>query len=134
MKFSHKAKKLGLKYYAVDIDMFDYQVKLVIGDHKKTIELVNTYEGDGNWYDDGHPPRGQMFCTNPQIHTPIIWIPKAPETSAEHGTFAHECCHAVVRLFAWGGLPVDGSTDELFAHAVGYLIESFYRKLECQKA
>lgn len=130
MKFSKKCKQLGLEYYEANMGMFDYQVKLVFGTEAKTVELVNWFYDDPtkSYFIESAEPKGQVFHLDAQ-HAPIIWLPRRPATIAEHATFAHECCHAMSKLFQWAGFPHDSSTDEVYAHGVSHLIETFYRKI-----
>lgn len=130
MKFSHKAKQLGLEYYEVNLGMFDYQVKLVFGTEAQAVALVNWYYDDPGkyYYVDGASPKGQLFH-NDRRYAPIIWLPHRPATVAEHATFAHECCHAVLRMFGWAGIPLCIDNEEVFAHGLSFLIEEFYRKM-----
>lgn len=127
MTFHQKAKKPGLKSYDFHMGMFDYTVRLVIGDHKKCIELMNWFHEGDAWYDDGHEPKGQLF--HHQTKCPVMWLPRVPRTIGEQATLAHESAHAVTRLFMWAGIPHDTSTDEVYAHGVSFLYESIRKRL-----
>jgi hypothetical protein len=128
MTFNRKAKNLNLKSYEVNMGMFDYTIRFIIGDHKKAIEMMNWFHNSKGWYDNGDEPKGQCFHIPP--YCPVIWLPRIPRTIAERATLAHECCHATMRLFHWAGMPIDMSTDEVFAHSVSYLIESFSKQVK----
>lgn len=129
MKFSHKAKQLGIKHYDVNMGMMDFDVRFIIGDYKKSLELVEWFH-EVKYYaeEPGDPPRGEMFYTPP--FCAVIWLPHKPRTADEHGTLAHECVHAVSRMFQWASVPHDLSTDEPFAHAVGFLVRQFKEKVK----
>jgi hypothetical protein len=123
MKFVQKAEKLGLKTFDVDMGMFDYTIRFVVGDYKSTIKLVNWFHEDEGWYSDKDEPRGELFRDG--VMCPVLWLPRVPRSPIEDSTLAHECVHAVSAMFRWASIPHDLSTDEVFAHAVGFLVQQF---------
>lgn len=129
---SKKSKQLGLDVIDTHMGLFDYTVRVCIGNHEKALEYIayvfeDKYEElpDGN---RGYEARG--ICYHKTGFVPIVWLPKYPETPREYGTFAHEVIHAINHLFDWSATPLSRDTEETFAHAVAHVITSSLTKLK----
>lgn len=120
---SHKTwlKKLGYKEIVINMGMFDNDIIAVIGDNKNLQEYIRfKYECDN----DIEVSNGYGYCFYCEGYLPIIWIPKYPRTPKEYGTLAHECFHAAMHLSRWANIKVDENSEEVVAHATGFLVKS----------
>ena len=126
--------KKNLKVYRMEMGMFDFAVRLVVGDYHEAVKYCGRFfnERDFVEYDasinGGYVPRGKCFFKSGYV--PVLWIPRVPKTPREHATFAHECTHAVFHLFEWASLPVSRDTEEAFCHALAHLINGFSGKMK----
>lgn len=132
---SKKAKELNLDVLDTHMGLFDYTVRVCIGEHEKALQYIahifeDSYEEmpDGN---RGYEARG--ICYHKTGYVPIIWIAKYPETPREIATFAHEAIHAVNHLFDWSATPTNRDTEEVFAHSVAHIINNVLEKLKPRK-
>lgn len=127
-----KAKSLGLGYHRVHMGIFDFDVIFITGEYSAAVKYCeHLFEDDQiAEYDEaingGYAPRGKCFMRDGYV--PVVWVPGYPESSREYATLAHECIHAVRYLFHWVHLPFDDSTEEVHAHAVGHLVNSYLEK------
>lgn len=120
----HKASYYGLKAFDVHMGMFDYQVRFVVGDKKKAISYIaGVYEIE-DWEvagpDSEHIARAVTFHWPGYL--PIIWFPKAPKSTREIATLAHEVAHALMQMFDWAHMNINFETEEVFGHAMGHLM------------
>jgi len=128
---SKKSKELGLEVIDTHMGLFDYTVRVCVGDHEKSKEYISyvfedKYEelADGN---RGYEARG--ICYHKTGFVPIIWLPRYPETPREYATFSHEVIHAINHLFDWSATPLSRDTEETFAHSVAHVINNVLDKL-----
>lgn len=128
---SKKSKQLGLQEIYVHMGTFDFAVYGIIGEYEKALEYVAwKFEDeklpDANDLCRGYAPRGQ--CLFKRGYTPIIWVPRKPQTPREFATLSHECLHAVMHLFDWADIPTNSSTEEVMTHAMSHLITNILSK------
>lgn len=131
---SRKSKQLGLDVVDTHMGLFDYTVRVCVGDHEKAKEYIayvfeEKYDelADGN---RGYEARG--ICYHRTGYVPIVWLPRYPETPREYATLAHEVIHAVNHLFDlfdWSATPLTRDTEETFAHSVAHVINNALLKL-----
>jgi len=123
MKISKKELNFGLEVKHIHFGMFDYPVVVVIGNRKKLQSYVR-------WKHDS--PKFKIFTSvcgsrATTFRTPgyidIIWLPKRPKSPEEIATVAHESLHVVQGLFDWVGMDMDEPTQEVAAHALGFLVK-----------
>lgn len=66
-------------------------------------------------------PSGKIF----------VWMPKIPETPAEHGTLGHELLHVTRFILSAGkGIPLNDDTEEVYAHTMGALLTLVWGRLQ----
>jgi hypothetical protein len=114
----------GLKQIVVDMGTFDYHVAVAIGPHRFLQNYVRWANCDPGYTlpDDEYGAFGEVIKR--RGYAPLIWIPHRPRTPREHGTLAHECAHAAIYMMDWAGIESNLGTQELLAHAIGYLVTS----------
>ena len=104
--------------------MFDYNICVAIGTEKNLEEYIQFKFEDPHFdlsvHNGDYGARGMYFYCAP--YCPILWIPRYPKNPMEYGTLAHEALHLVFRLFAWSGMPMNESTEEVATHATGYIV------------
>lgn len=113
-------KKLNLTLFRASIDIFEYPVLIVIGDHKKAEKYIS-------WKFDEEVENsavaGRTF--HKKGYAPIVWLPKIPKTSEELGTLNHELAHIVFGIFRHIDSPNTDDTQEHFCYILGYLTREF---------
>lgn len=129
-----KAKQLKLHEVNVHMGLFDFGVRFLVGDFDATAKYVAWFwededaEAFANDSNIGYLPRGKCFYRTGFV--PIIWISKVPESPREYATLSHEIIHALFHLFDWANVPIDNSTEEVFAHAEAHLVNGFLKKIK----
>lgn len=113
-----RAKKHTIKFINVPIFNDEYNVIICFGDEAETRRVMETV-GHENAQICWNHDKGVTMLT-PGV-TPVIAMPKKPETDDERGTLAHEACHAIEEIFNFIGQPVGG---EVFAHSVGAVVRA----------
>src|SRR5687767_7084327 len=99
--------------------LFDFGVRFIIGEYAEAAKYVAWFweEKDAeDWANEsnlGYAPRGKTLFKSGYV--PIIWLPNLPEKPREYATLSHECVHALNHLFDWANVPIDSSTEEVFA-------------------
>lgn len=126
---SRKSKQLGLNVFDTHMGAFDYTVRCVVGNYKKTLEYVaHIYElTDPKGFIEDEMTEDKDLrgkCWHHHGYVPIIWIPRKPRTPREYATLAHETAHAVYAMFAWAHLPNSRDNEEVFGHALGHVISN----------
>jgi hypothetical protein len=112
-----KASALGFKRLVVDYAMFDYEFECIIGPKENVGKYVAYHLGEEHW---GNPSceRGMTYVKTG--YAPIVWFPRFPRTTDEHGTLAHEVGHAVLEMLKHVGMPINVEAGETFCYALGY--------------
>jgi len=115
-------RKSRLKKIRVHFGMFDFTVHVVIGDEREAMDFASG--AHRKQYSETHT-LGRAYGTiyRHNDYEPVIWLPKFPKTTKEHGTLAHEALHAVNELARWAGLDMTYESEETFCHALDYIVE-----------
>lgn len=125
----------GMREETIHMGMFDFSVIFVVGEKKRlrkylsfkigkeSAEKVLTSEEEKDTVALGLTFFKPGWC-------PIVWIPHRPKSPKEFSTLSHEMFHALCDLFRWANIRLDESTEEVFAHAQGYLVR---RALDAMK-
>lgn len=114
--------------------MFDFGVRFLVGDSDKTAQYIAWFWEDKEveaWANDsnlGYAARGKCFYKTGFV--PIVWLPSIPKKPREYASLSHECIHALFHLFNWANVPIDESTEEVFSHAEGHLVNGFLEKIK----
>ena len=111
--------KLGFKSVIVRYEMFGKEVECIFGPIKNLAKYVNWRFEQTEIEQDGLE-RGRGWTFVKDGYVPICWLPRLPQTPADHGTLAHELSHALIYLFDYIGVPVKPDTDETFCHALSH--------------
>lgn len=125
-------KKFGFSEIIVNMGIFDFSVIVIYGNQDNVQKYVNWKFEDENFSvvesQRGYEPRGQtFFCKG---YVPIIWLPRKPKSPREYGTLSHECLHSIYHLFDWADVPMDRSTEEVAAHAMGHMVTEILEKIK----
>jgi hypothetical protein len=111
-------KSLGFQQVAIHFGTFDFTIFVIAGPFKN-VEKYARWKMDDDTISVEGRPRGLCFLR--PDYCPLVWIPRRPRTSREHGSFAHEMLHAIRNMLVdWAGLPLTRDTDEAFCHAMGH--------------
>jgi len=128
-------KKLKLTEYRLNMGLMNYTVLCVIGEFKPALEYTAWKMDDPGLIEqqenDGDVALGKCWCRPGYV--PIVWIPKKPKTHRELATFAHECGHAIFRMFDWAGVNINVETEEFFLHAQAHLVNGFLEQIYEEK-
>lgn len=127
MKKKNIKKEFGLKEIRVSMGMFDFDVLCVVGSYKKLNAYARWKFEDDLYSYDAEKTRG--CCLYRRGYVPVIWLPKKPITAREHATLAHECLHAIYRLFDWAGISMTYDNEEVACHAMAHLITNITAKI-----
>jgi hypothetical protein len=122
-----KASALGFKRVLVRYDVFGYEFECIIGPKKNVGKYVAHHLKEPYW-DNPEKQHGMTYVKTGLA--PIVWFPRFPRTSAEHGTLAHEVSHAVMEMLRHVGVPINVEAGEAFCYALGYGVRKI---LEAQR-
>lgn len=111
----------GLTVRRIHLGTFDYTVHVVIGPQDKAVAYIQSFfkEPAGTVQLD---PTRRGLCAHHFPYCPVVWVPRRPTTAREHATVAHEALHAVGHAMRWAGIEYSESTEEVFCHALGCLV------------
>jgi hypothetical protein len=119
-----KASTLGFKQVIVDFPVFRYQFECIIGPKKnvgKYVAFHLNYTSNKEALEIT-TQRGRFYYSHGN-RSPIVWLPKFPQTPREYGDLSHEIGHAVIDMLEYIGAPIDRDNDETFCYAHGYAME-----------
>lgn len=57
--------------------------------------------------------------------SPIIWMPYNTPIEVSN----HELLHATINIMHWAGVPLNDTTEEVYAYEMQYLSEEFYKQI-----
>jgi hypothetical protein len=109
--------KIIEQQFQIHFPVFDYSVYIIVSEniwearHKRVKKLGLEEEDESRFI-------RAMHCCAKKL--PDSYIFMTPDITP--GQFAHECSHAIARLFEWTGMKFE---DEAFAYHLGYLIDQF---------
>lgn len=136
LPMSKIANKLGLKAIDTHMGLFDFTVRVVIGNYDNTVKYVaHVFEDDNkpelieqaiSEQQQGYETRGRCFYKTGYV--PIVWIPRYPRNPREYATLSHEIVHAMFWLFDWAAIPIDRSTEEVLCHSVAHVVNNVLEK------
>lgn len=127
MKNKNIKKEFGYKEVRVEMGMFEFDVLCIVGHHRNLNKYARWKFEDDQFSYDSENARG--CCLHRLGYVPVIWLPKKPRTAREHATLAHECLHAVCRLFDWAGMKMSRDNEEVVTHAMSHLVTNILEKL-----
>lgn len=114
-------KRLGFQSIVVNFGTFEYEMECLFGPSDNLVKYVRCAMDDSEFDWDTQRKRGGHFSR--RGYCPIIWLPRRPRTSREHGTLAHEVLHALrFILVDWAGMELNSYTDETFCHAMSHAV------------
>lgn len=122
-----KSKTTKPKIQEIDIamGMFDFTVVFLTGDYKTAIKRIGKIH-DRKIEPDERAPRG--CCIWKDGYHPVVWLPRRPRTHEDYSVLAHECIHAVSKMFRWCGMDMNPETEEVLTHGVGHLVKTYLDK------
>lgn len=101
------------------IELFDTEITYLEGelcdDLRQLIEGNNTYQN-----------KGVIIKLNQKN---IIWVEDPDDVS----TIAHESFHVICRILGERGIPLNESTEEVYAYTLGYVMNQILRLKDEQK-
>lgn len=127
-------KKYKLKEIRIDMGIFDFTCVVIIGSYDSAAKYCasifesNEFEVFAHESNGGYIPRGKTFFRTGYV--PVVWIPGQPRSAREYATLAHEAVHVLVHLFEWAGMNMNSETEEVFAHALAYIVATTLQELK----
>jgi len=114
-----------MKRYKLHAGTYDFEYYLVIAprsESKKILHFINNICEDNSLEYDFTDSCGACFTRF--NYTPVLWIPKIPETPKEYATLAHECLHLTnYILLRWVNIPLSLESEEAYTHLLGKIIK-----------
>ena len=106
------------------LDMFYTDILVVFGDEKQTRCVLHKYEMIKNFCFSN---KGRTIPT--KFSSPLIWLPKIPETAQDVGFLVHELLHTTCAVMGNVGIDFSDSSEEVFAYTIGFLTEKVLEQL-----
>jgi hypothetical protein len=106
---------------------YDFGINLVLSqDEERVLRFVRWKFEDKEYSVPLGVSRGRVFyrCG----YCPILWLPNKPRTAREYGTLCHEVFHVVCSAMGWAAIPLADSSEEAYAHLIGYLTTEILKK------
>lgn len=115
--------KLTHKAYNAEVELFNYTYNVVFSDTiidgLRHVDLLDTFKLVSGHTDETLPTTAQgMFTSLPEnikILT-LLW-------DSSINTITHECFHLICDLMRGITIPLNKSTEEVFAYTLGYVVE-----------
>ena len=117
---------LGTRYQLITINSgtFDLDVKVIITDDTAFALKYVKENLDSTIISEAFDSRATTFTTI-DGKSPIIWIPY----NANISVINHELLHATIDIMHWAGVPLNDTTEEVYAYEMQYLSEGFYNQI-----
>lgn len=128
MSEKHKKflRKVGIKEKSVHLGMVDAEIVFAIGKIDHLQEYV-AFKFECDKEDVEVKDNVYGYCFHTDGYCPIVWLPRYPISDRELATLAHECFHASMYVARHLNLPVDKYSEEVIAHCIRYLMQSFLK-------
>lgn len=108
----------------VNLGLMPYDILVLVGITDKEVARVLKKYGLGDEYEyllQSGTVKGRYVWAE-KAHAPVIRIFK-PLTAESQWTLAHEAFHAISAILRKSGTPLSEDTDEIYAYALGHVIE-----------
>lgn len=111
----------GVKAYKMDGGTFDVDVYVVISEDTAGVKCFMLDTAGIEISGEDLDARALTFYS---YGSPIVmWFPEYPKPEILN----HELMHAVIFIMQWAGVPLDDSSNEVYAYEIQYLTMKFYR-------
>lgn len=105
--------------------IFDTEMVVVISqDTLQTIDFVNYMFEDTSISIKDFAVRGVCFFK--EGCAPIMWLPKPPVSTEDVSIVNHELFHLTRNVLTWAHVPLDDSSEEVYAFTLQFLTKQFY--------
>ncbi len=116
------------KAFTMSGGTFDTNVGVIItNDTLKALEVISYLHQSLDVTMEDFEVRG--ICFSSDAFPTIMWLSKPPETIEEISIANHELFHLTSDILRWANVPLDESSEEVYAYMLGYLTKQFYTNI-----
>jgi hypothetical protein len=118
------------KRYELSCGQWDFTgVHVIVGkDIPALLKWVNNHFKEAGIQFSDHNPAAGGRVWRKEGYWPVLWLPRRPRTSREHGTLAHECFHITYAILSWAGVVLSSESEETFTYLQGHLVTQVLNK------
>jgi hypothetical protein len=123
---NHATSDLTTRYKVVTLNSgtFDIGVKIIVTDDTAFALRYVRENLDSTASSQEFDARAVTFGTI-DGKSPIIWMPYNTPIEVSN----HELLHATINIMHWAGVPLNDTTEEVYAYEMQYLSEEFYNQI-----
>ena len=113
------------------LDMFYTDILIIYGDEDHTRKTLQKYfdEEEVNEMLKGFNFKTKGRTMPTKFGSPLIWIPKIPETAQDVGFLVHELFHSTCAVMGNVGIDFSNESEEAFAYMIGFMTEKVLEEL-----
>lgn len=115
--------------FVVDEDLYHTQVLFLLSpDTLQARDFTRSLFNDTSITgDDFFKNEGTTFENGGYI---MVWLPKAPESTAEQAVLSHELLHVTIGILRRVGIPLAMESEEAYTYLIQHLTNNFYKQIQ----